>query len=515
VEEVARFGRYELVAPLDRGGMGEVYLARARGPERVHKTVVVKRMRPERASDDQARARFADEARVAMSLAHPHIVPVFEFGEIDGEYFLIMEWLRGGNLGRVAGVDREPLPWRACALVGAQIGDALVYVHARANRAGRGLVHGDLTPRNILLSADGHALLADFGLARFAGQGRAGTVRYLAPEQARGESFDARADLYALALVLAEAATGRPVLARDPAQAAREARVGVVPDLTGVDEGLARVLRQALAATPDGRFADAARLRAAFDALLDREPGARAAGRAALLHRVASAGAAQELGGDTTAATRTASRLPRLGRRRWLWALAALPLGIGAAVAWPRRGPTPPIAAPTSAPAAASPGSAPSPTSVSSPTTASSLNAAPSPTAGASALPAASSTGAASPASETSAARAGSPTPVAAPSASPGASSPARHADAHVARHKSATPTPPPASSATLDLNAQPWAHVRIDGVARGETPLLDLPLVAGPHAIELTNEPLGARRELTVTLRPGEHARRIEDLTR
>jgi len=232
----APFGRYELIRPLDRGGMGEVWLARARGPERVHKTVVLKRIRAERANDDAARAHFTEEARVAISLSHPHIVPVFEFGELDGAYFLVMEWLRGGNLARVAGVERAPLSWAATALIGTQLCDALAYVHARTNKAGARLVHGDVTPRNVLFSTDGHALLADFGLARFAGKGRAGTLRYQAPEQARGEPFDARADLYALALVLAEAATGQPAYDRDAERAARQAKVGVIPDFGGCDE---------------------------------------------------------------------------------------------------------------------------------------------------------------------------------------------------------------------------------------------------------------------------------------
>ena len=316
----APYGRYELVRPLDRGGMGEVWLARARGPERVHKTVVLKRIRGERASDDAARAHFADEARVAVSLSHPHIVPVFEFGELDGAYFLVMEWLRGGNLGRVAGVDRAPLPWPAVALIGTQLCDALAYVHARTNHAGARLVHGDVTPRNVLFSTEGHALLADFGLARFAGRGRAGTVRYQAPEQARGDDFDARADLYALALVLAEAATGAPAYDRDPARAARQARVGVIPDFAGCDDGLAGLLRRALSASADGRFADAAAMRAAFEALLDREPGARAAGRTEMVVRCATAGERRRrrsLARDDAGDARGDDRRAAGARRSW------------------------------------------------------------------------------------------------------------------------------------------------------------------------------------------------------
>src|SRR5262249_19316926 len=157
-------------------------------------------------------------------------------------------------------------------------------------------------------SGDGHALVADFGLARFAGHGRAGTVRYQAPEQARGEVFDARADLYALALVLSEALTGRPAYDRDPERAAKQSRVGIIPDFPGCDAGLAGVLRHALAASPDGRFGGAAAMRAALEALLDRVPGARAEGRAELIARCAAAAAGE--GGDgartTTQATREA-----------------------------------------------------------------------------------------------------------------------------------------------------------------------------------------------------------------
>jgi serine/threonine-protein kinase len=449
-----QFGRYQLVSRLGGGGMGEVFLARAVGPEHVHKIVVLKRVRPESATDEQARSRFADEARVAVSLAHPHIVPVFEFGELDGRYFLVMEWVRGGELSRIAGIDRPPLGCAATALIGSQLCDALGYVHARHDRAGAALVHGDVTPRNVLLSLDAHALLADFGLARFAARGRAGTARYLAPEQARGETIDGRADLYALALVLCEAATGRPSYDRDPGRAARQAEVGLVPDLDGCDPRLAALLRRALAPTPAGRFADAAAMRDAFEALLDG--GARARGRAELLERTRALGAPPPAGSSalgSTLATR-GSGPPRRLRLGAALAVGALVIGGGAALSR-RHAPT------LRAPASAAPSQKDAP-----------------------------------------------PAPLA---HSPPDVAPAR-AKPSPRSHTIAQPEPP---HAHLDLNATPWALVRIDGRERGITPLLDLEMAPGAHELEFENQPLGVRHVTRLTLRPGERARHIEDLTK
>jgi serine/threonine-protein kinase len=476
MEPAARFGRFELVGPLGSGGMAEVFLARAGGAARVQKTVVLKRLRPEQTEDEAARARFVEEARVAVSLSHPHLVPVFEFGEQDGRYFLVMEWVRGGELARVAGVDRAPLGWAAAALCGSQLCDALAYVHARKDRRGAGLVHGDVTPRNVLLSRDGHALLGDFGLARFAPRGRAGTRRFLAPEQARGEPSDGRADLYALALVLTEAATGQPAYDRDPERAEKQARVGLAPVLDGVDEGLAALLKRALAPSAESRFADAAAMRDAFESLLDREPRARATGRAELIARVAvsreDAPPSPESRLDPSAlATREATRAPR-SRSLVLPLLAAAIAGALGLTLLTRIAPTKP------APKIEAPPpprvEAPLPPKVEAPATA----------------------------------KVEAPAPPKAEVPAPVAAKPSPHAP----RKPTATA---PAAPATLDLNAVPWAHVRIDGADRGETPLLGLSLPPGPHRIELANEPLGVRRELRLDLPPAGHVERVVDLTK
>src|SRR6185312_13474934 len=213
---------------------------------------------------------------------------------------------------------------------------------------------------------------------------------------------------------------------------------GIIPDFAGCDVELAGVLRRALSASPDGRFADAAKMRAAFEALLDREPGARAAARDEIVARLAAATGVDGGDGPRSATQATREATVAISPTRWALGAAAPPA------------PTPPA-----------------------------------------------------------------PTPLA-PSPPPHT---AAHAAAHApARHVEPRPTPSPRrdeAPATLDVNATPWAHVRVDGTPRGETPLLGLSLPAGTHTIELANEPLGVHRELTVTLRPGEHARRVEDLSR
>jgi serine/threonine-protein kinase len=448
---VQTLGRYELLKRLGSGGMGEVWLARARGPERVQKLVVLKRLLPERLADEAARARFVDEARIAVGLSHPRLVPVFDFGSENGEYFLAMEYMRGGDLARIAGIDRAPLMRNAVALLGSELCDALAYVHAKKDRREAGLVHGDVTPHNVLLSQDGHALLADFGLTRFAPRDRAGTRRYQAPEQARGEPFDGRADLYALALVLVEAATGKPAYDRDPERAAAQAKVGLVPALESVDAELAAVLQRALSPSAESR-PDARSLRDQFDALLDREPRARTQGRAELAARVAAM-PSESLPAALTEATRAAQP----ARRWWMWVPVGAALGLG--VWW--------LSSPAPAPREIAVTPSPPPTVV--------VVISPSPVVVAPPL------------------TVNPPRPVKRPIARP-------------------VPSVAPAM-ATLDLNAMPWAHVRIDGRDRGDTPLLNLTLPAGSHRIELTNEPLGVHREIVVELHPGEHARRTENM--
>src|SRR5438105_13093915 len=166
-------GRYELLRPLARGGMAEVFLARRRAGG-VEKFLVVKRIRPENAGDARFLDLFVREARLSMSLVHQNIVPVFDFGRIDEQVFIAMERVEGKDLGSSlerAGKD-HPMPAVLAAFVAAECCQALDYAHRRCGPDGAllGIVHRDVTPRNVLLSWSGEVKLTDFGIAALAGE---------------------------------------------------------------------------------------------------------------------------------------------------------------------------------------------------------------------------------------------------------------------------------------------------------------------------------------------------------
>ena len=202
-------GPYRLAGPLGRGGMGVVYVA---DDLRLGRRVAVKVVAPQLSADAQFRARFLRESRLAASLDHPNIIPVYEAGEVDGTLYLVMRYVEGRDLKELLARDGRLDPARAVRLV-AQVASALDAAHAR------GLIHRDVKPGNILLGRgpDGdHAYLCDFGLTKerhahtdLSRTGRmVGTLEYMPPEQIRGEDLDARADVYALGGVLFRCLTG-------------------------------------------------------------------------------------------------------------------------------------------------------------------------------------------------------------------------------------------------------------------------------------------------------------------
>jgi len=260
--------RYEVAELIGRGGMADVH---AGTDLRLNRPVAVKLLQPHMADRPDVRTRFEAEARSAARLASPHAVAVFDTGEQDGVPYIVMERLPGQTLAdRIARGPMEPDEVRRLAL---EVLAALTEAH----RAG--LVHRDVKPGNILLTTDGHAKIADFGIAKSVQESSLaeltvtgqvlGTPAYLAPEQIDGAAATPRSDVYALGVVLYEALTGIKPFGGSTAMAvARAVAAGdhrplaeVRPD---VDPGLAAVVERALATDPARRFPSAADMAAAL-----------------------------------------------------------------------------------------------------------------------------------------------------------------------------------------------------------------------------------------------------------
>ncbi len=210
-------GRYVVRRRLAEGGMAEVYLAQARGPEGFSKDVVIKVVRSFLASDQQFIDMFINEARLSSRLNHANVVQIFDFGKHEQSYFIAMEYVRGTSLFDLRKRCRDrgiPFPPTLVAEIGAQVARGLQYAHSLADKGKLlGIVHRDVTPHNVLLSFDGAVKLTDFGIAKASTTHTApgvlkGKFAYMAPEQARGEMVDSRTDIFALAVVLWEMLTG-------------------------------------------------------------------------------------------------------------------------------------------------------------------------------------------------------------------------------------------------------------------------------------------------------------------
>ena len=210
------FAGYRIEQRLGRGGMGILYLALEPGLER---RVALKLIAPEAAADEVFARRFAEESRIAASIEHPNVVPIYAAGEEDGVPWIAMRYVAGSDLGRRLAREGKLDPAEAVALI-AQVGNGLDAIHAA------GLVHRDVKPANVLLSGEpgaDHAYITDFGVARnvatesgLTQTGRfVGTLDYVAPEQISGAAIDARVDVYALGCLLFKLLTGEVPFPRE------------------------------------------------------------------------------------------------------------------------------------------------------------------------------------------------------------------------------------------------------------------------------------------------------------
>ena len=278
-----RLGPYEIVAPIGAGGMGEVYHAR---DPRLGRDVAIKVLPRQYAADEDRLRRFEQEARAASALNHPNILVVHDVGTCDGVPYLVEELLEGESLR-----DRlrdGALPVGKAVDIAVQMARALAAAHEK------GIVHRDLKPENVFVTRDGHVKILDFGLAKlverapvragaadastFAGATAAGlvlgTVGYMAPEQARGQAADHRADIFALGCVLYEMLAGKRAFAGDTAADTVTALLSRDPPPlgglgSGTPAGLQGILRRSLEKQPADRFSSAHDLRLALQAVAE------------------------------------------------------------------------------------------------------------------------------------------------------------------------------------------------------------------------------------------------------
>ncbi|MDP9003095.1 MAG: serine/threonine protein kinase [Myxococcota bacterium] len=280
-------GRYRLIAELGQGGMATVYLAVAMGTSGFRKLAVVKLLRPEIAVDDEFVQMFLDEARLSARLNHPNIVHTYDVGVDEVGHLIAMEYLDGVSLHAATSKlakNGGPLTFPMQAKILLEVIEGLRYAHELKDYDGRSLeiVHRDVTPHNIFITFDGQVKLLDFGIAKAATSSVRtatgvikGKLTYMAPEQARGEPVDARADLYAVGVMLWEAVTGRrrwPTGLSQPALFTRLA-AGEPPESPnaasfGYPAGIDDVILRSLATKPEGRFQTAVELRDALEPLL-------------------------------------------------------------------------------------------------------------------------------------------------------------------------------------------------------------------------------------------------------
>ena len=260
-------GAYELIEPLGKGGMGEVYRAR---DTRLGRSVAIKFVSAHLKDDTVAAERLGREARLASSLNHPGIVTVYDVGQADGQPFVVMEFIEGGSLAAL--LAQGPMRVRDALHVAAQVADGLAAAHDA------GIVHRDLKPQNIMITPDHRAKVVDFGLSKIAfdsgigdeetrmGQPLTaertllGTAGYMSPEQVAGKPADARTDQFALGAILYEMLTGRRAFRRDTAVQTMSSILDDEPAAIGaisphVPAPVVTIVQRCLSKRPDGRYA--------------------------------------------------------------------------------------------------------------------------------------------------------------------------------------------------------------------------------------------------------------------
>ncbi len=268
---------YEIISLLGKGGMGEVYRAR---DTKLDRTVALKILPADVATDAERMRRFVSEAKAASALNHPHVATIYEISEAETVCFIAMEYVEGQTLA--AKINGQPLAINEVVEIGGQIADALDEAHSK------GITHRDIKPANVMLTPRGQVKVLDFGLAKIARPESIdsdistlaktqsgvvmGTPQYMSPEQVRGQVADHRSDIFALGLILYEMLSGKPTFSGDSAAEVMSAILKNDPEplskITGqISPALEKIVRRCLEKTPEQRFQSASDLRFALVAM--------------------------------------------------------------------------------------------------------------------------------------------------------------------------------------------------------------------------------------------------------
>ena len=257
-----KLGPYEILAPIGAGGMGEVYRAT---DTRLHRTIAIKILPPEKVPDAERKQRFLQEARTASALSHPNIVTLHDIANDSGRDYLVMEYVPGKSLDKL--IPPEGLPLSETLLYIQQIASGLAAAHQA------GIVHRDIKPHNVIVTAGSQVKILDFGLAKLVERGTGledqtqtlretltqtgtilGTLAYMSPEQARGKPLDSRTDIFSLGVMLYEMlAGGRPFGGKSPVETLHAVINDQPPPLTQPPE-LQEIVDKALAKEPAERY---------------------------------------------------------------------------------------------------------------------------------------------------------------------------------------------------------------------------------------------------------------------